>query len=141
MVKVLKYIMIGVAVITITAFILLKWVFWEPSDIKRSSFLYYLKVPEYAKNFPIWDAVNTPTYDIRHTDGERKSATIIYYVSSLSRNELWKMANKLTSKCYQLTGEESICKKEVDIGQYIEIYFVKQVGTTYFDTTVYFIGF
>jgi hypothetical protein len=51
MIKIFKYLILGVVAVSVVIFLSLKWVFWEPSDIQRNSLIYYLKVPKYAKKF------------------------------------------------------------------------------------------
>lgn len=139
--KILKYLAISVVVIIIAIFLSLKWAFWEPSDIQQNSFFYYLKVPKYAKEFPLWGIVDTPTYDVRYADGEKKSVTIIHYISSLNQHEFLETAKKKAFGCHLLNEEEGACEKKIDIGQFVEIDFVKQMETTYLKVTVAFIGF
>jgi hypothetical protein len=85
--------------------------------------------------------MNTPVYDVRYADGEKKSVTIIYYISSLNRQNLLKMAKNLAFKCRHLVKGKVVCNKKTDVGQSIELDFVKQTKITYFSITVAFIGF
>jgi hypothetical protein len=141
MIKVFKYLILGVVAVIVVIFLSLKWVFWEPSDIQRNSLIYYLKVPKYAKEFPLWGTMNTPVYDVGHADGEKKSVTIIYYISSLNQQNLLEMAKNLAFKCRHLVKGKVVCNKKTDVGQSIELDFVKQTKMTYFSITVAFIGF
>ena len=141
MVKILKYLAIGVITVIIFIFLLLKWMFWAPSDIQRNSLIYYLKVPKHVKEFPLWGTVNTPLYDVRYADGEKKSITVIDYTSSLNQQDLLKIARNLAFRCRQQAKEKMVCEKKTEIGQSIEMDFVKPNEANYFRITVVFIGY
>lgn len=52
--KFLKLLIALVVIVFISLFLIMKWVFWASSNIKKDSFAYSLKVPEDVKNFPVW---------------------------------------------------------------------------------------
>ena len=141
MVRMLKYLAIGVIAIIFVIFLSLKWMFWEPSDIPKNSLTYYLKVPKPVKEFPLWGTVNTPVYDVRYADGEKKSVTIIHYTSSLNQQDLLEKARNLAFRCRQLIEEGIICEKKIDVGQSIELDFVKPAEAARLKINVIFIGF
>ncbi len=102
----------------------LSWSFWEPSGIRRDSWLYTLKVPPAAKTFPIWDAVDEPRYDIRIADGVKPSITAVHYLSSASLESLAAKAEVAQLACRRVDEHASssalVCERS-EAGRVIQV--------------------
>lgn len=109
-----KILLSSATVAFLSVYLLAKWVFWEPSDAQKGSLAYTLKVPSEAKNFPIWNAIKFPKFDVNITDGEKPSATVLHYDSSLRLNELKELATKLDFSCKQYERNAVLCDKTID---------------------------
>jgi len=112
--KILKYLIAFILFVCVSFFLSLKWYFWEPSNIKKGSLVYMLKVPDVAKNFPVWGTDESLEYDVRTDDGLKPSTTIIRYDSPLSQDKLHKiLLNKgYSCKTYGRDETQSCGKKQ-----------------------------
>jgi len=122
--KILKYFIIFVLFICVSFFLSLKWYFWEPSNIKKGSLVYMLKVPDAAKNFPVWGTDESPEYDVRTDDGLKPSAVIIRYNSTLTFEVLKQRVLDEGYRCENYGSDTSVlCEKKPEAGhiQQIEI--------------------
>lgn len=103
------------------AFTYLKWSFWEPSDIKRNSLIYWLKVPNVARDFPVWDITDEATFDVRIADGLKPSFTIVEYSSSNKLDDLITMSKQIGFNCKLFQNKAAVCDKEMDNGKFQQI--------------------
>ncbi len=122
--KILKYFIAFFLFVLVSFFLSLKWYFWEPSNIKKGSLVYILKVPGIAKSFPVWGAADSPEYDVRTADGLKPSAVIIQYSSTLTFDVLKQRVLDEGFSCNNYGKEKSVlCEKVPEVGrsQQIEI--------------------
>ncbi|VAW57986.1 hypothetical protein MNBD_GAMMA11-2893 [hydrothermal vent metagenome] len=115
--KILKYFIAFVLFVFVSFFLISKWFFWEPYGVKRNSLVYMLKVPDVAKNFPVWGTDDSLEYDVIMADGLKPSTTIIRYNSSLSQDKLHKILLSKGYSCETYRRDETVfCEKTPDPG-------------------------
>jgi len=111
--KILKYFIAFVLFICISFFLSLKWYLWEPDNIKKGSLVYMLKVPDIAKNYPLWEADDSLEYDVNAADGLKPRTTVIRYNSLLSQDALHKILLDKGYSCKRYGRDETLsCRKE-----------------------------
>jgi len=116
--KILKYLIAFILFVCVSFFLSLKWYFWEPGNIKKESLVYMLKVPEVAKNFPIWGADGSLEYDVNTADGLKPSATIIRYNSVLTFDVLKQRVLDEGYSCKTYGKDKTeFCEKD---GKYVD---------------------
>ncbi len=90
----------------------MKWFFWEPSNIKQGSLVYTLKIPNNIKSFPKWSPWGDPLYALRIADGLKKDTAIVDYHSTLSKLELLEEAKNIGFHCKsEAETGRSLCVK------------------------------
>lgn len=93
-----------------------KFLFWEPSEIKRGSLIYQLKIPKFVKSYPIWSALQAPTYKIRIADGEKPGMVGFHYASSLSVFDTHSHIKQLQFACPVVEKNRLFCTKNDEQG-------------------------
>ena len=139
-----KYMKVLIALVLLIAAIFVSvvlWSFWEPSDIQKGSFAYRLKVTEDAQTFPVWNQVSVPKYDVNIADGEKPSATILRYDSSLMLGALMDKARIANFSCQQFEPNAAICDKDMSDGRSQQLLFQKDSDEKYSQVKVLFIGY
>jgi len=89
----------------------LRYAFWEPSNVQPSSIAYTLKIPAYAKTFPVWQARSAPLYGYRIADGEKPHVTRIRYTSKSSCLSLLPNIKHLDASCETSQEGHFLCQK------------------------------
>ena len=133
-----------IALFTLVAVIFISvamWSFWEPSDIQKGSLIYRLKVTVDAQTFPVWNQVSVPKYDVNIADGEKPSATILRYDSSLMLSALLDKARIANFSCQQIEPNAAICDKDIGDGRSQQLLFQKDSDEKYSHIKVSFIGY
>ncbi len=98
-------------IITVCCYGFIKYIFWEPSGIKRGSPVYHLKIPDAAKNFPIWGERGKPLYDLRIADGEKPRLSRVRYTSALDLPGTISRLKELSFKCPDPEKKNLFCFK------------------------------
>ena len=130
-----------VTIAFVSVFLLAVWSFWEPSGIKKGSIAYTLKVPSDAKTFPLWGVINVPEFDVNVADGEKPSATVLHYNSSLQLKGLTDLAAKLGFGCKRYETTAVLCDKKIDDRRAQQIIFQKNTESEPSQVRVLFIGY
>jgi len=130
-----------IALVFAITVLVMMWSFWEPVNLEKDSLVYKLKVPQDAKQFPVWSQVTLPRYDISIADGEKPSATKMWYDSSLPLNSLINKAEETGFKCQQFETNAAICDKEIGEGRSQQLIFQKVEGDKYSNVKALFIGY
>lgn len=112
--KALKITFLLIACAFILLFASLKWSFWEPGNVKHDSLTYKLKTNEEIKNFPIFDATNSPLYDYRIADGVKPSIVVQKYESSLNLLEVQDKLTSLGFSCEYYKSEKFVTCDRLD---------------------------
>jgi len=99
----------------------LKYAFWEPSNLEAGSIAYILKIPDYAKKFPVWRAHNTPLYSYRIADGDKSDVVKIRYVSESSCLSLLPNVKNINATCKESSHGYFFCRKNANSSDGIDI--------------------
>ena len=89
------------AALLLSAWSVLKFLFWEPSNVAQDSWIYRLKVPSAARQVALPGASSGPTYDVRLGDGPAPSYALIRYRTRASFAELATLFQSDGFSCVQ----------------------------------------
>jgi hypothetical protein len=139
--KIIAKSFVGIALALLVVVLGIAWSFWEPANIEKDSFVYQLKVPTDAQDFPVWNKVTLPRYDVNIADGEKPSTTILRYESSLPVNALMENAEKLNFTCQKFEDNSAVCDKHINNGRSQQLIYHTAPSDKYTNVKALFIGY
>ncbi|GLQ71837.1 hypothetical protein [Vibrio penaeicida] len=82
--------------------------FWEPDDIKKGSFTYYLKLPKEVREFSCYQSINDVTFTYRVADGLKPAIITAKFIQNISLYTLRYKLLKDGFHCKGIDGSTSI---------------------------------
>jgi hypothetical protein len=114
---------VGAALVVSGAlWLIARFLVWEPDGLERGSFIYQLKIPARAKDWPLWQPIGEVTYDFRHGDGEARGYTNMRYCTTLQLDALRDTAEGQGYVCTEASASSIVCalkRGEVVIAQVV----------------------
>ena len=116
----------------------LKFYFWEPNGFTKTSLVYYLKVDDDIKTFPIFSPQEDARFHVMTDDGVKPSITEVTYHTSLKLTDILLAFKKLDFACNQDIDSTYICTK-TDVEK--RIVSVEIIKDTSLKVVMAFVGF
>ncbi len=116
-----KYFIAAGVLLLVSSLLLLTWTYWEPSNIRKDSLLYKIRIPVEVKAFPVWGESGKSDYSVTNAEGLKPSAITLRYHSTLTPEEISTEATKMDFLCRQYPAGSTLCEKKISASQTIQL--------------------